>query len=205
VADPKRLVAATYDRIAEAYLRTFGASEAKARWGGELIARLPPGGRVLDLGCGAGAPLAVRLVEHGFDVMGVDASARQVELARRNAPQAEFVQAEMTSLALPARGFDGVAAFFSLNHLPRDDLAPLLARVRRWLRPGGVLVANFGVGDHPAWQGEWLGAETFFSSFDVPTTVELVRTAGFDLERAVVERAQDEDAEFLWVIARAAS
>jgi len=200
--DPKKLVAETYDEAAEAYLLRFGDSAAKARWGQELIRRLPPDGRVLDLGCGAGVPLARSLVAKGFDVLGVDISQRQIELARANVPEARFVQAEMTSLEAPDCSFDGVAAFYSLNHLPRDDYPALLAKIRRWLRDGGTFVANFGVDNNPAWTGEWLGTQTFFSSFDAPTTVQLVEAAGFDVQEAQVEPADDEDVRFLWVVAR---
>ena len=47
-----------------------------------LMARLAPGGRVLDLGCGAGLPSTLRLSER-FDVTGVDVSAEQLRRAAR--------------------------------------------------------------------------------------------------------------------------
>src|ERR1700730_3779837 len=94
--DPKTLVARGYDRIADTYLARFGQSavrDAKFSW---LSERLPKGAMVLDLGCGAGVPVARMLVENGFQVTGVDASFEQIVRARRNVPEASFVHADMT-------------------------------------------------------------------------------------------------------------
>jgi hypothetical protein len=60
VSDPKCLVADAYDEIAGKYLARFGASTVRDHWLSELLVRLPAQGgtRVLDLGCGAGIPVA---------------------------------------------------------------------------------------------------------------------------------------------------
>ena len=201
MGDPKDIVRRGYDQVAEAYLARFGSSAAKLRWADELARRTAPGGRILDLGCGAGVPVARRLAEQAFAVVGVDISPRQVELARRNVPQAEFILSDFASLALPDDAFDAVAAFFSFNHLPRDQHAAVLRSIGRWLRPGGVFVGNFGVGGEAEWVGEWLGADTFFSSFDAATGAELVAASGLAVEVASVQPSDDEDAAFLWVVA----
>ena len=53
------------------------------------------GRRALDVGCGAGGRLIRRLEARGFDVTGVDASAKMIELARGQHPNGRFVQADM--------------------------------------------------------------------------------------------------------------
>jgi SAM-dependent methyltransferase len=95
--DPRIVVAQAYDRIAEIYLRRFGDSAVRQFWLDQLIARLPAGVRVLDLGCGAGLPVARDLQDRGFVVTGIDGSRRQIELARGNVPGPTFVQADMTN------------------------------------------------------------------------------------------------------------
>ena len=185
----------------DAYLEGFGFTDAKERWSGALISQMPPGGRALDLGCGAGVPLARKLSDRGFSVVGVDISARQIELARANVPSAEFILSDFANLKLPPDSFDGIAAFYSMNHLPRDQHAGVLVSIAGWLRPGGVLVANFGINNDPGWVGEWLGAPTFFSSFDAGTAERLVSAAGLAVHRAVIEKSENEDARFLWIVA----
>lgn len=100
--DPKRIVADGYDQIAETFLAWAqrGSSVVRERYLQALRTQLPDGARVLDLGCGAGVPVARRLAER-FDVTGVDISRRQIELARENVPNATFIQANMTALAFP--------------------------------------------------------------------------------------------------------
>ena len=108
--DPKTVVAQAYDQIAEIYLRRFGESAVRQFWLDQLIARLPAGVRVLDLGCGAGLPVARDLGDRGFVVTGIDGSARQIELARANVPGATFIQADMTSAEFAAASFGAVTA-----------------------------------------------------------------------------------------------
>ena len=135
--DPKQLVEQGYDRIAERHL-AWGQetrSEERARYTALLLDGLPPGAEVLELGCGAGIPTTQALAER-FRVTGVDISARQIELARQNAPQARLIRADITELDFPRGSFDGVAAFYSLIHVPCEEQAQLLPRVAQWLRPG---------------------------------------------------------------------
>jgi 2-polyprenyl-3-methyl-5-hydroxy-6-metoxy-1,4-benzoquinol methylase len=73
--DQKQLVALGYDRIADTYLARFGRSSVRAAKLAQLIEQLPPVASILDLGCGAGIPVAHELVTLGFSVTGVDASS----------------------------------------------------------------------------------------------------------------------------------
>jgi len=205
MANSKTLVALGYDKIAETYLRRYGLSEVRDRWLGELCLLLPPRARVLDLGCGAGIPVAHELVGRGFDVVGVDGSARQIELALGNVPEAEFVHADMTNIELDPVSFDAVIAFYSITHVPRQEHGMLLRRIAGWLKPGGVFVASFGAQQCDDWSGEWLGAEMYFSHYDSDANKRLIHDAGLSIERAEVVKQDNEDAQFLWIVARRAN
>ncbi len=200
----KRIVAAGYDEIAEAYLRWSATSLLREHWLDALIALLPTGARVLDLGCGAGIPVACRLADHGYDVTGVDGSHRQIELARHNEQRATFVTADMTAVEFERQSFDAVTAFYSITHIPRDEHSALLQKIRTWLKPGGLLLASLGAEDSPDWSGDWLGTTMFFSHFDATTNRVLVEAAGLNIERSEVvgEMEDDKLVRFLWVIAR---
>jgi SAM-dependent methyltransferase len=200
--DAKSLVSCAYDAIALDYLERFGRSFVRDRWLGELIARLPREARVLDLGCGAGIPVARELTNRGFDVVGVDGSYRQIDLARHNVPEARFILADMTNLEFCLASFDAVAAFYSITHVPCEEHAPLLARIANWLKPGGVFLASLGAGHLPRWRGDWLGTEMFFSHYDAAVNERLVLESGFVIDRAELVDQDNEDARFLWVLAR---
>ena len=200
--DPKLVVAHGYDVVAGTYLARHGQSVVRDRWLREMIARLPDAARVLDLGCGAGVPVAHRLAGRGFDVVGVDGSVEQIKRAGQNVPDAEFVHGDMTAVSFLPRSFDGVAAFYSITHVPREEHAKLLRRIAHWLKPDGLFIASLGSGECANWVGEWLGTEMFFSHYDASTNERLVREAGFNIELAELVDQDNDDGRFLWVIAR---
>ncbi len=97
-----------------------------------------PGERILDLGCGDGA-LTAQLVARGGVVVGVDASAELLVAARERGLDVRRADAR----ALPfVEEFDAVFSNAVLHWI--DDLEPVLAGVRRALRPGGRFVGEFG-------------------------------------------------------------
>ena len=205
-ADPKLVVGRGYDQIGARYLawsalRPSVARLQALRWTDD---RIPLGAKVLELGCGAGIPMTATIA-NGRQITGVDISPAQVERAQANVPNAEFLVADMASLDWPAASFDAVVAFYSLTHLPREELRPLLAQIGRWLRPGGLFVASFGVEDDAGGiERDWLGVEMFFRHFSAGTNRRLVVEAGFDIEIAevLVEPEDRFDARFLWIVAR---
>lgn len=111
------------------------------------------GGLVVDLGCGTGL-LARELLDAGYGVLGVDISEAMVEIARRRAPEAEFVVGSLFDVGLPRCG--AVTAVSEvLNYLfDVDDAEPglgrLFRRVYEALLPGGVFIFDvLGPGQVP--------------------------------------------------------
>ena len=147
---------------------------------------------VLDLGCGAGVPVARALAQR-YRLTGIDISKAQVDRARINVPSARFVQADMTTAGFPAGAFDAVVALFSIIHVPRDEHAELLRRIGGWIRPGGYLLANMASSDDPGTiEDDWLGVPMFFSGFDASTNRRLLQEAGFDtIDADVIAHEED--------------
>ncbi|HEU5422031.1 MAG TPA: class I SAM-dependent methyltransferase [Nitrolancea sp.] len=205
--DPKRVIAGGYDRLSERYVEWAGGSvrdPARPRYLDLLERALPAGAVVLDLGCATGALATARLARR-FRVTGVDLSPRQIELARAAIPQARFICADMANVRFPPASFDAVTSFYALNHLPRQELAPLLASIAAWLRPSGLFVASFPAGNSPGnVEPNWLGVPMYFSGFDAETNVRLVEETGLRIEQATVETIEEDGrpVQFLWVVAR---
>lgn len=204
--DPKQIVADGYDRIAERYFAWSAAHPSPVRqaWLDRALERIPAGTDVIDLGCGAGVPMT-RALAGNRRVTGVDLSARQLELARANVPEATFIQADMAFLELPPGSLDAVTAFYSLTHLPQAELPGLLAAIHRWLRPGGAFIASLGADASPdEVEDDWLGVPMFFGHPGAKRNLALLRAAGLELESAVIEQEPEDrhDARFLWVVAR---
>ena len=200
-----RAVQAGYDALGSSFVDWTAriAGDPWERFLDELTSRLDEGARILDLGCGAGR-VAQRLAGR-FDVVGVDVSEAQLRLARSNAPAATFVHGDFVRLDFPDRTFDAVIALYSLVHVPRGEHAPLLARILRWLKPGGLFLASVSHVGGPDRTEEWLGVEMFFAGFDAETNRRLVREAGFELlaDELVFMGEPEGEVGFLWVLARA--
>jgi SAM-dependent methyltransferase len=115
-----------------------------------LCAALAPApARVLDAGCGTGR-VAVRLAELGYQVAGVDVDSSMLAEARRAAPELTWVEADLAELAtssVPNLGkYDLVVAAGNVVPLvsPGSEAA-VVAALAAALRPGGLLVAGFGL------------------------------------------------------------
>ena len=113
---------------------------------------LPPGGSVLDAGCGTGR-VAIELARRGRDVVGVDLDPAMLDLARSKAPDLTWIEGDLastivTDAAGAQRQFDAaVAAGNVMIFLERGTEAAVVANIAEHLRPGGALVAGFQLSD----------------------------------------------------------
>jgi SAM-dependent methyltransferase len=109
-----------------------------------FLALLPSGGSILELGCGAGNHSAVMLAE-GFSVRATDGSPEMAEIASQRLGHA--VEAMRFDQLDAHEAYDGVWASACLLHVPRDELASILARIHRALRPSAVFYASYKMGE----------------------------------------------------------
>ncbi|WP_103501326.1 MULTISPECIES: cyclopropane-fatty-acyl-phospholipid synthase family protein [unclassified Streptomyces] len=147
---------------------------------------LREGDRVLDVGCGLGAPAIQLASEYGAQVTGVNISTRQVTEARARVRTAgldgriEFRVGDYGSLDFPDSGFDAVVAMESLVYV--DDLGHTLGTLYRALRPGGLLCLSeptrqeLGAADADRFAAGF-GAKRMLS---VPEWLAALREAGFE-------------------------
>jgi len=87
------------------------------------LTRLKPGARVIDLGCGSGTFTAL-LARAGYDSIGLDISAKLLEVGRRKHPHIEFVAGDIEHLPFPAESLMGRSLAASCTTSPIRRLAP---------------------------------------------------------------------------------
>ncbi len=119
--------------------RFRGTEEEIGRRLQPYLAKLKPGGRVLDLGCGRGESLLL-LREAGFEPLGLDVSEEMVQVCGEKGLQAEVGDLfEYLGQAEPG-SFDAVVSFHVIEHLPVERLSLLVRLAFRALRADGVLI-----------------------------------------------------------------
>lgn len=179
--------AEAFDAIGDRYDEAFPHKEGQIAAGDWLVAELPAGARVLDLGCGTGLPTARQFVAAGLRVTGVDLSAGMLARARANVPGAEFLQADVADLVaggpLPAGGFSAVAAFFTLLMLPRAEIPAALTSVHELLEPGGLLALGMVEADVDNVPIPFLGHTVRVSGYLKDELRDIVVAAGFDVAK----------------------
>lgn len=142
------------------------------------------GGPVADVGCGPGR-ITAHLRNLGVDAFGIDLSPRMIEVARREHPGLRFDVGSMTQLDLADGALAAVIAWYSVIHVPDEAIGEVLAGFRRVLRPGGLLLLGFHVGDasppEPQEDGEsW--PESYVRRRRPSHVAAWVEEAGFTLE-----------------------
>ena len=190
----------TYDRVAAEYAqRIFGELQHKPldrQLLDRFCASVRDKGPICDFGCGPGH-VARYLHEHGADVCGIDLSEAMVAQARRLNPDIPFHQGNMLALDVADGAWAGIVAFYSLIHIPPAEVEMALREMRRTLRPNGLLLLAFHVGDQTIHLDEWWGQSVsidayFFRTDDMRRHLT---AAGFAVEE-VIERPPYDGVEF---------
>ncbi|HEY32599.1 MAG TPA: methyltransferase domain-containing protein [Dehalococcoidia bacterium] len=150
-----------------------------------LTSRLRDGATILDVGCGAGVPIA-RTLSQRFAVTGVDISGEMISRARANVPQATFIKGDIMSVELPPSHLDAAVAFYSIFHLPREEHPELLRRIYRWLKPGGYLLATLSYLNEAPYTEDYLGVTMYWSNYGLEDYKRIIEEIGFTLLKTTV-------------------
>lgn len=199
----KEAVLQGYDDVATVYAAERSPSEEEREALTSFLGNLSPDSRVLDAGCGGGEPVLRQLTSHSQQAIGLDFSAKQLDIARSNAPEARLLRGDMSRTPLTDGCLDAVLAYHSLIHVPSDEHQTVIDEFARILRPGGQLLVSEGPG---AWQGtnpDWLdaGAEMQWYIAGAETTRAQLETASFRIRNeygAPNTLADDEEAKWVF-------
>ena len=124
-----------YEDLSAAFIET--RSKVGAATVREWAQSLPYSGAILDVGCGCGIPISQTLIECGFEVYGIDASAKMVKAFNRHFPQVPVACEAVENSPFFNRPFDAVASWGLFFLLSAEAQVALISKIANALVPGG--------------------------------------------------------------------
>lgn len=201
----KRIVEEGYDKIAEEYAAARSKLDRRdKKYLDSLLERLPEGSRILDLGCGSGEPVTKFLAER-HEVVGIDISRRQIQLAQENVPNATFFVGDMTETSFPDKTFDAIVSLIAIIHVPREEHADLFGRMHAMLKDGGLVLLTLGSDDWVSSPDDrFFGVRMYWSHYDSETSKRMLEKTGFRIIQSSIEGKEfhGHHEEHLYVLAR---
>jgi SAM-dependent methyltransferase len=175
-----------YEANAAAFDRDRGRQLMEAGYLDALLSRLPSESRsVLDLGCGAGEPIARYLIDNDCRVLGVDAAPAMIDLCKARFPSMAWMVGDMRSLALGQR-FGAVIAWDSFFHLAADAQRGMFPIFREHVAPRGLLLFTSGP-EHGEAIGELYGQPLYHASLAADEYRCSLARNGFEVVQHTVE------------------
>ncbi len=169
-----------YDRIADNYAKQRDQFK-NSIYLEKLADLLKPGATILDIGCGSGLPVDRFLVRKGYEVIGIDLSEKQIELARQNVPEASYQVKDMVDLRHGEYQVDAVVSFYAIFHTPREQHRELFARIHSFLSEHGLVLVTMGAGEWEDTEDDFHGTPMFWSHYGPEKNRQIVEDAGFEV------------------------
>jgi SAM-dependent methyltransferase len=183
-SDPARIVD-LYERNASNFDKDRSRELFEKRWLLDFLRLVPPGGSILDVGCGSAEPIARFFIEQGYAVTGADSSPSLIDICRQRFPLQKWIVADMRELRMNEE-FNGIIAWDSFFHLSPEHQRPMFPTFRKHSAPNAALMFTSGPGAGEI-TGEYRGEPLYHGSLGGAEYRELLDRNGFAVVSHVVE------------------
>lgn len=174
-----------YERNASRFANERPKSLIEKKWLDRFLKLVPENGNLLDLGCGAGQPIAAYFIRQGHRVVGLDASVNMIRLARENFPAGDWRREDMRNFKWDER-FHGIIGWHSFFHLTRDEQRASLPGIAKHLAPQGALLLTVGPNDGEV-EGRVGCDPVYHASLSLGEYREILSVQGLEIEDFVAE------------------
>ena len=174
-----------YDTVAKEYAEAFSGEHEKKPMDREILRRFSReiGDRrpVWDLGCGPGQT-AKYLKDLGVEISGLDLSEKLLEQARAMHPGIRFRKGNILELDFEDGSVAGAVAFYAIVHFTGEQVATAFREVFRVLKPGGIFLLAYHVGEETIRVTEFLGRkiDVDFMFFTTDFIASCLEKSGFE-------------------------
>lgn len=170
-------LAQSYDSIAHRWLEAH-LDHNGIRQHEHALKFRPEGGQALDVGCGCHGRFFQLLTNRGYEVEGLDVSARMIALARERFPQIPFHHADICTWT-PPQSYDFITAWDSIWHVPLSEHENVLRKLCGALNPRGIFIWTTGGLDGPEEKHDSsMGPPVYYSVLGLPRTLALIAESG---------------------------
>jgi len=159
-------------------------------------------GTLLDLGCGAGEPVAGYFIDNNWHVTGVDFSERMIELASKYAPKMAAITDDITNVKFKPNRFNAVTATYSLFHISSERHIELFSSIFQWLKPKGQFLFTYATKEYTGSEvfdgyKKFIDTELYYSHKKPTELFSDLQNVGFNLTSHSYHTICNET--FLWV------
>lgn len=143
-------VKTNYDTIANDYCAEFGRKYEDIDVINKFMSNLKSNAKILDLGAGTGK-LTDLFIKKGYESICYDFSKEMMKKSQEYYPNLPYVLDDMINMKehFDNNTFDGIIVFYSLFHIPREDLSNVFSDISDLLKDNGILcfVVQIGSGE----------------------------------------------------------
>lgn len=186
----KASMKAVYQRHAELWHTQRSRALYEKPWLDRFIEVLSPNGRVLDLGCGTGDPIAGYFLDQGFDIVGIDYAASMIEIASAQFPKAQWQIGDIRTLP-QIETFDGIYSWDSFFHLSIPEQRAILPQLSKLIRQDGALLLTVGPREGEV-TGTIGGEAVYHASLSPSEYEQTLKACGF---QSVTYKSEDPDCQ----------
>ncbi len=197
-----------YDKNYEVYYQKYSDELAQKQYDKDFLKRFISGiennGRILDVGCCSTAQQARFFRDNKYRVTSIDISGKCIEKAKQNFTGIDFYTMDMTKMRFDNESFDAINAFYSIIHIPDEQLNELFKSFHRILKSGGKLALVVHEGNFYGYYKE-NEFDVFYRAFTMEELVKHLIKSGFiivEMSRRLPLDELEVQSERIYIIAR---
>jgi cyclopropane fatty-acyl-phospholipid synthase-like methyltransferase len=132
------------------------------------------------LGCGAGRPIDRFLIDKGHKIIGIDISKKQIELAKKNVPEARYTIKDISDLKKGEYQVDAVVSFYVILHIPRETQEELFEKIYSFLPKDGLALVTMASLEFEGIK-DFYGVKMYWSHYGPEKNRQVIEKSGFEV------------------------
>ena len=190
----------SYNKIVEKWVESRNGS-----FPGKLIkdfsSKIKSNKKILDIGCGTGYPITKYFSDNGFFVTGIDISENMLQKAiEQNMKNTKFYLCDFFEYK-PVEKYDGIIAFDSFFHFPKEKQNKIYEKISDWINIGGYLLFTHGNKNNEI-EGNMFGETFYYSALNTEDVHKLLSQFGFKIELSIEKYKEENIARDLVIMAK---